>query len=46
MADIVDKQGAKVKDIHTAAEMAQERAKSGLQEVNKAAEYQPGCVVC
>lgn len=46
MAELVDKQGGKIDDIHTAADKAHDRAKAGLQQVNQAAEYQPGCVLC
>ena len=46
MAELVDKQGTKINEIHTAADNAHDRAKAGLKEVNQAAEYQPGCTIC
>lgn len=46
MAQLVDKQGTQIKDIAVAADNAHDRAKAGLVEVNKAADYQPGCVLC
>jgi hypothetical protein len=46
MADLVDKQGGKIDEIAVAADKSHDRAKAGLQQVNQAAEHQPGCVVC
>lgn len=46
MAVLVEKQGKQVDEIHVAAEKSHERAQSGLQQVNQAAGYQPGCVIC
>jgi hypothetical protein len=46
MSVIVEKQGKSIDDIAVAADMSHDRAKAGLQQVNQAAEYQPGCVLC
>lgn len=45
MAEIIDKQGVLVEEIHQSTEASRERAEAGLEEVKKAAEYQPVCVV-
>jgi hypothetical protein len=45
MADIVEDQGVKVEQIHQATEVSHERAEAGLDQVKKAAEYQPVCII-
>jgi len=45
MADIVGEQGEKVEQIHGATEVSHERAEAGLQQIKKAAEYQPVCTI-
>lgn len=45
MAEIIDKQGELVEEIHESTEASRERAEVGLNEVKKAAEYQPVCVI-
>ena len=45
MAEIVDKQGELVEEIHTSTEASRERAEVGLEEVKKAADLQPVCIV-
>ncbi len=46
MAVLVEKQNEPIKAIAEAADNAHQRTKEGLVQVNKAAEYQPGCVLC
>lgn len=46
MAQLVDKQGTHIKEIAVAADNSHDRAKAGLVEVTKAADYQPGCAIC
>ena len=45
MADLVDKQGGHIEDIHTSTEVSHERAQQSLEQVKQAASYQPGCVL-
>jgi hypothetical protein len=45
MADIVDDQGIKIEQIHTATETSHERAEAGLEQVKQAAAYQPTCTI-
>lgn len=46
MADIVGDQGEKVEQIHQATEVSHERAEAGLEQIKKAADYQPVCTIC
>lgn len=46
MADIVETDGVKIEQIHTATESSRERAEAGLEQVKQAAAYQPTCVIC
>jgi hypothetical protein len=45
MAEIVEKQGGSVTEIHDATEKSHERAQAGLAQVKQAAAYQPTCIV-
>jgi hypothetical protein len=45
MADIVEDQGIKIEQIHTATETSHERAEAGLEQVKQAAAYQPTCTI-
>ena len=45
MADIVEDQGIKIEQIHTATETSHERAEAGLEQVKQAAAYQPTCII-
>ena len=45
MAEIIDKQGEMVEEIHASTEASRERAEVGLEEVKKAADYQPVCII-
>lgn len=45
MAEIIEKQGELVEEIHESTEASRARAEGGLEEVKKAAEYQPVCVI-
>ncbi len=46
MAQLVDTQGVAIREIATAVDNSHERTQAGLEQVSKAAEYQPGCVIC
>jgi hypothetical protein len=45
MAEIIDKQGEMVQEIHASTEASRDRAEVGLDEVKKAADYQPVCII-
>lgn len=45
MAEIVETQGGKIDEIHTATEVSHERAKAGLEQVKQAAAYQNSCLI-
>lgn len=45
MAHLVKQQGEKVEEIAVSADKSHDRAKAGLQQVNQAANYQPGCII-
>jgi hypothetical protein len=45
MAQLVENQGNKVNEIAVSADKSHDRAKAGLEQVNSAAEYQPGCAI-
>lgn len=46
MAQIVDKQGEHIDEIAKSTEISHERAQGGLDQVKKAATYQPTCAIC
>jgi len=46
MAQLVDNQGIKVNEIAKSTDASHDRAKAGLQQVNRAAESQPVCSLC
>lgn len=46
MAQLVDNQGLKVNEIAKSTDASHDRAKAGLQQVNRAAESQPVCSLC
>lgn len=46
LAEIVNKQQEDIDTIATNVESSHEAAKRGLEQVEKAAKYQPGCTVC
>lgn len=46
MAQLVDHQGIKVNEIAKSTDASHDRAKAGLQQVNRAAESQPVCSLC
>ena len=45
MANYVDKQGDSIAEIAKSTDDSHEKAKAGLGEVQKAAAYQPVCVI-
>jgi hypothetical protein len=45
MAEIVDKQGVMIEDIAVSTEVSHERAKAGLEQVQKAASSQSSCIL-
>jgi hypothetical protein len=45
MADIVNKQGVMVDEIAITTEQAHDRAKAGLEQVQKAAQSQSSCLI-
>ncbi len=45
MADIIEKQGVMIEEIHTSTEESRVRAEAGLEQVKEAATYQPVCVI-
>lgn len=45
MAQIVESQGTMIEEIHETTEKSHDRAKAGLQQVQQAAAYQPGCYI-
>lgn len=45
MAEIIEKQGVVIEEIHTSTEQSRERAEEGLNQVKKAAELQPVCTI-
>lgn len=46
MAVIVEKQNEQIVEIAVATETSHDQAKAGLEQVKKAAQYQPGCTIC
>ncbi len=45
MADIVQKQGVMIDEIHETTEASRDKAEEGLKQVQQAAEYQPVCLI-
>ncbi len=45
MAEIIDKQGVMIEEIHEATEDSRKRAEDGLTQVTQAADYQPVCII-